>query len=270
MPRVRLDIAYDGTDFSGWAAQPGRRTCQGVLEAAISTVMRTPVRVTVAGRTDAGVHATGQVAHVDLADDPEPRLEHRLSSLVRERDLVVRAATVAPEGFDARFSALHRRYEYRIQTRVADPLARRTSAFVPQELDVEAMSRAAAVLVGLHDFAAFCKPREGATTIRTLQAFTWEARGDMLVAAVRADAFCHSMVRSLVGACVGVGEGRMDLAQAAALLEVPERSNGFRLMPAQGLTLVEVGYPPDAELAAQAQRARARRSAEDLRAAAGA
>lgn len=270
MPRVRLDIAYDGTDFAGWAAQPGLRTCQGVLEAALATVERQQVRVTVAGRTDAGVHASGQVAHADLGEEPDARLAHRLSSLVPERDLVVRAVAVAPEGFDARFSAVHRRYEYRIQTRVADPLVRRTSAFVPRALDVEAMAAAAELLVGLRDFAAFCKPREGATTIRTLQSFAWEARGDLLVATVQADAFCHSMVRSLVGACVAVGEGRLGLAQAVALLDATGRSSAFRMMPAAGLTLVEVGYPGDDELAAQAERARRRRSADDVRAAAGA
>ncbi|MFC7432322.1 MULTISPECIES: tRNA pseudouridine(38-40) synthase TruA [unclassified Agrococcus] len=268
MPRVRLDIAYDGTDFAGWAAQPGLRTCQGVLEAALATVTRRPVRVTVAGRTDAGVHATGQVAHVDLDGVPDARLAHRLSSLVPERDLVVRAVTLAPDGFDARFSATHRRYAYRIQTRVADPLERRTSAFVPRSLDVGAMAAAAELLVGLHDFAAFCKPRDGATTIRTLQAFAWEARGDMLVASVQADAFCHSMVRSLVGACVAVGEGRLGVAEAVALLAAPGRSSAYRMMPAAGLTLVEVGYPDDAELAAQAERARRRRTADDVRAAA--
>ncbi|QCR20047.1 tRNA pseudouridine(38-40) synthase TruA [Agrococcus sp. SGAir0287] len=264
MPRVRLDLAYDGTDFAGWAAQPGLRTCQGVLEDALHTVTRRAVRVTVAGRTDAGVHASGQVAHVDLDGPPDPRLAHRLTSLVREGDLVVRSAALAPAGFDARFSAVHRRYEYRIQTRVADPLVRRTSAFVPRALDDAAMQRAADVLVGLHDFAAFCKPREGATTIRSLQAFSWAREGDLLVASVQADAFCHSMVRSLVGACVAVGEGRLGLAQAAALLDARGRSSAFRMMPAAGLTLVEVGYPPDDELAAQAERARARRSAADV------
>lgn len=269
MTRVRLDLAYDGTDFAGWAAQPGLRTCQGVLEHALATVVRRPIRVTVAGRTDAGVHASGQVAHVDLDEVPDPRLAHRLSSLVPERDLVVRSVAVAPAGFDARFSAVHRRYEYRIQTRVADPLARRTSALVPRTLDDDAMQRAADVLVGLHDFAAFCKPREGATTIRSLQSFTWQRQDDLLVATVQADAFCHSMVRSLVGACVAVGEGRLGLADAVALLDADGRSSAFRMMPAAGLTLVEVGYPADDELAAQAERARARRTAADVTAAAG-
>lgn len=272
MPRIRLDLAYDGSDFAGWAAQPGLRTCQGELERALATVAREPVRVTVAGRTDAGVHASGQVAHADvpvaLATDVAERgqrMAHRLSRLAApEGDLVVRAAAIAPAGFDARFSAVSRSYRYRIVTGPADPLERRTAAHVPQPLELDVMRRAAAALVGLRDFAAFCKPREGATTIRELRAFSWEQQGQVLTASLTADAFCHSMVRALVAACVRVGEGRLGLAQAAALLEERRRSPLTGLMPARGLTLVEVGYPPDDALAAQADRTRARRSADDL------
>lgn len=260
MPRIRLDVAYDGTDFVGWAAQPGLRSCQGVLEEALATIARQPVTTTVAGRTDAGVHATGQVVHADVPFAHEPRIAHRLSSLVRAGDLVVTRASVAPDGFDARFSATYRRYEYRIVTEVADPIARRFAAFVPRGLDLAAMQDAAASMLGLRNFAAFCKPREGATTIRTLQSFAWARGGRMLTATVQADAFCHSMVRSLVGACVAVGEGRLGLAAAVELLDSPVRSSAYRMMPARGLTLVEVGYPPDAELAAQAERTRARRA----------
>lgn len=271
MPRIRLDLAYDGTDFAGWAAQPGLRTCQGELERALSTVAREQVRVVVAGRTDAGVHASGQVAHADLPESVaiEPRLAHRLSRLAApEGDVVVRAVSLAPEGFDARFSAVSRSYRYRIVTGSADPLERRTAAHVPQALDVDAMRRAADALVGLRDFAAFCRPREGATTIRRLVSFDWavdeSVDGAMLTASLEADAFCHSMVRALVAACVRVGEGRMGLAEAAALLDERARSPRTGLMPAHGLTLVAVGYPPDDELAAQAERARARRSPDDL------
>ena len=267
MPRIRLDLAYDGTDFAGWAAQPGLRTCQGELERALSTVAREQVRVVVAGRTDAGVHASGQVAHADLPDSVaiEPRLAQRLSRLAApEGDLVVRSVAPAPAGFDARFSALSRSYRYRIVTGPLDPLARRWAAHMPRPLDVDAMRRTAEALVGLHDFAAFCRPREGATSIRRLVAFAWSAEGAMLTASLTADAFCHSMVRALVSACVRVGEGRMGLAEAAALLDERARSPRTGLMPPHGLTLVEVGYPPDAELAAQAERARARRSPDDL------
>ncbi len=267
MPRIRLDLAYDGGGFSGWAAQPGLRTCQGELERALSTVAREPVRVVVAGRTDAGVHASGQVAHADVPDalGVEPRLAHRLSRLAApEGDLVVRSVGLAPAGFDARFSAVSRSYRYRIVAGPADPLERRTAAHVPQPLDVDAMRRAAEALVGLRDFAAFCRPREGATTIRHLRAFSWAQEGPLLTASLTADAFCHSMVRALVGACVRVGEGRLGLAEAAALLDERSRSPRTGLMPPHGLTLVAVGYPPDDELAAQAERARARRSADDV------
>ncbi|ERG63891.1 hypothetical protein L332_05325 [Agrococcus pavilionensis RW1] len=272
MPRLRLDLAYDGGGFAGWAAQPGLRTCQGELERALSTVAREAIRVTVAGRTDAGVHASGQVAHADVPDAlaadagrrPE-RLAHRLSRLAApEGDLVVRGVSIAPPGFDARFSATSRSYRYRIVTGPADPLERRTAAHVPHGLDVEAMRRAAAALVGLRDFAAFCRPREGATTIRELREFSWAQHGQLLTASLTADAFCHSMVRALVAACVRVGEGRLGLAQAVALLDERRRSPLTGLMPAHGLTLVGVGYPPDEGLAQQAERARARRSASDL------
>ncbi|QUW17615.1 tRNA pseudouridine(38-40) synthase TruA [Agrococcus sp. Marseille-Q4369] len=272
MPRLRLDLAYDGGGFAGWAAQPGLRTCQGVVERALSTIAREPIRVTVAGRTDAGVHASGQVAHADVPDalaadatERAERVAHRLSRLAApEGDLVVRAVSLAPPGFDARFSAVSRSYRYRIVTGPADPLERRTAAHVPHGLDVEAMRRAAEALVGLRDFAAFCRPREGATTIRELREFSWMREGQLLTASLTADAFCHSMVRALVAACVRVGEGRMGLAQAAALLDERQRSPLTGLMPAHGLTLVAVGYPPDEGLAQQAERARARRSASDL------
>ncbi|MEV7528097.1 tRNA pseudouridine(38-40) synthase TruA [Agrococcus sediminis] len=272
MPRIRLDLAYDGGGFAGWAAQPGLRTCQGELERALATVAREPVRVTVAGRTDAGVHASGQVAHADVPAALAPataqegeRLALRLSRLAsREGDLVVRGVSLAPAGFDARFSAVSRSYRYRIVTGPADPLERRTAAHVPQPLDADAMARCAEALVGLRDFAAFCRPREGATTIRELRDFTWRRDGQLLTASLTADAFCHSMVRALVAACVRVGEGRLGLAQAAALLQERRRSALTGLMPARGLALVAVGYPPDAELAAQADRARARRSEADL------
>ncbi|WAC66653.1 tRNA pseudouridine(38-40) synthase TruA [Agrococcus sp. SL85] len=267
MPRLRLDLAYDGGGFSGWAVQPGLRTCQGELERALATIVREPVRIVVAGRTDAGVHASGQVTHVDVPEGLEvvPRLAHRISRLAApEGDLVVRAVALAPRGFDARFSAVSRSYRYRIVTGPADPLERRTAAHVPGPLDVDAMRRAAEALVGLRDFAAFCKPREGATTIRELRELAWTQDGPLLTASLTADAFCHSMVRAIVSACVRVGEGRMGLAEAAALLDERSRSARTGLMPPHGLTLVSVGYPPDEGLAAQAARARALRSADDV------
>lgn len=277
--RVRLDLAYDGTDFAGWAKQPSLRTVQGELERALATVFHgDEPRVTTAGRTDAGVHASGQVAHVDLNPDALDRLGRRRSrghdrpleamETLRRRingiagqagDLVVSRVVMAPPGFDARFGALWRRYEYRLadDASTRDPLQRRRTAWVSGVHEVEAMDAAAAVLLGFRDFAAFCRPREGATTIRTLQSFTWrrDAAG-VLVAEVQADAFCHSMVRALVGACAAVGDGRMSLTDLLEARDAAVRTNRFAVMPARGLTLAEVGYPDDVELLARAEQTR--------------
>ncbi|WP_159606547.1 tRNA pseudouridine synthase A, partial [Agromyces humi] len=179
-----------------------------------------------------------------------------------DADVVITHAERAPAGFDARFSAVWRRYEYRVADASAerDPLARRRTAVRPKHLDERAMDAAAASLVGLHDFAAFCRPREGATTIRTLQSYRWTRASDgVLVATLQADAFCHSMVRALVGACVAVGEGRLDEDEPEALLRAAERTSAFTVMPAKGLVLTEVGYPDDAELEARAAQTRRRR-----------
>ncbi|MFF2494420.1 tRNA pseudouridine(38-40) synthase TruA [Agromyces sp. NPDC058064] len=284
--RIRLGIAYDGTDFKGWAAQPGLRTVQGTLEGALATLFRrerVAPRLTVAGRTDAGVHALGQVAHLDVPaaayanvtrrrrgeaasglDDPAAVLLRRVTGILgtADADVVVTHAESAPAGFDARFSAVWRRYEYRVADANAlhDPLVRNRTVRYPRELDVEAMDRAAGRLLGLHDFAAYCKPREEATTIRTLQAYGWRrAEGGVLVATLQADAFCHSMVRALVGACVAVGEGRLADDGPERLLAEAERTSAFKVMPAKGLVLTEVGYPDDAELEARALQTRARR-----------
>ncbi|WP_081793856.1 tRNA pseudouridine(38-40) synthase TruA [Intrasporangium chromatireducens] len=277
--RLRLDLAYDGTDFSGWAAQPDRRTVEGVLTAALTTLFRSAerVRLTVAGRTDAGVHARGQVAHVDVDPEalallpgrstrtPEQALVSRLSGILPD-DVVVRDVTRAPAGFDARFAALERRYCYRIADpdAVRDPLRRRDTVGWRRPLDVDAMNAASRGLVGLRDFAAFCKRREGATTIRTLLEFSWRRLPDgVLAATVRADAFCHSMVRSLVGAVVPVGEGRRGVEWPAQAQGRGVRASEVLVMPAHGLSLEEVRYPPDAELAVRAEQARARRDGAD-------
>ena len=273
--RVRLDLAYDGTHFSGWAAQPGLRTVQGELTAALTTVLRSPepVRVTVAGRTDAGVHARGQVAHADLdaqawsrlpgrSDrEPGPSLVSRLGGVL-PHDIVVRRAALAPNGFDARFAALERRYVYRIADTgaVRDPLRRHDTVWWRKALDAKAMDEAARSLVGLRDFAAFCKQREGATTVRTLLEFSWTRLDDgVLAATVRADAFCHSMVRSLVGAVVPVGEGRREGDWPKELQSRRDRAPGIHVMPPHGLSLEEVVYPADEDLAARASLTRARR-----------
>jgi tRNA pseudouridine38-40 synthase len=260
--RVRLDVSYDGTDFSGWAVQPKRRTVQGVLESALATVLRLPaVSLTVAGRTDAGVHASGQVAHCDLPGPLPERLLHKLAGILPP-DVRVNGLRVVPVDFDARFSALWRRYEYLIGDAPggADPLTRRQLLAWPRRLDVAAMADAAGRLVGLHDFVAFCRRREGATTVRALQRLEVERVGDRIVCTVVADAFCHSMVRSLVGALLAVGEGRRPVDWPASLLARDRRADDVSVAAAHGLTLVEVGYPADDELAARAAETRARRA----------
>jgi tRNA pseudouridine38-40 synthase len=275
--RIRIDLAYDGGDFHGWAVQPGLRTVQREVESALATVLRVPdVAVVCAGRTDTGVHARGQVLHTDLADDvlagvaargADTALEGLLRRLngVLPADVRVRRVVEAPPGFDARFGALWRRYAYRIADRpdALDPLHRGHVLAWPRELDVDAMSEASALLVGHHDFAAFCKRREGATTIRTLLDLAWDrAESGVLVGTVRADAFCHSMVRSLVGCLVAVGVGRRPPAWAGEVLRAAVRDPAVAVVHAHGLTLEEVRYPADAELAARAEQTRAKRVAD--------
>jgi tRNA pseudouridine38-40 synthase len=289
LTRLRMDIAYDGTDFSGWSKQPGLRTVQGEIEGRLATVLKRfgpAPTLTVAGRTDAGVHALGQVAHLDLtpaqvasldtpqrgkrAESEDRSTEARASRLARRlngiaglsSDLYISGVTVAPEGFDARFSAVWRRYEYRVADTAAirNPLLRNNTLWYPAELDIDLMNTAADELLGLHDFAAYCKPREGATTIRTLQGFRWDRDQDgTLIARLQADAFCHSMVRALVGATLGVGERKLAADRAGGILKAKERTSEFKVVPAKGLTLLEVGYPDARDLAARAEQTRARR-----------
>jgi tRNA pseudouridine38-40 synthase len=265
--RLRLDIAYDGTEFAGWAVQAGQRTVAGVLDEALSTVFRTPVRLRAAGRTDAGVHATGQVSHVDVPTDAllhaYPRtaragdseflpLVRRLSRFLPQDVRVLDIRRAAP-GFDARFSALRRHYVYRLSTAPhgVEPQETRFVTAWPRPLDVDAMAVASRDLVGLRDFAAFCRPREGATTIRDLQRLDWSRDGDRVTAYITADAFCWSMVRSLVGALLAVGEHRREPGWCAGLLTSTRRSSDFAAAPAHGLTLVGVDYPPDDQLEAR-------------------
>ena len=267
--RLRLDLGYDGTDFSGWALQPGLRTVQGVLCEALATVFRTDrVALTVAGRTDAGVHASAQVAHCDLeltlwqpqADKAVRRLAGLLPSDVR-----VFAIRPAPPDFDARFAALWRRYCYRISDSDfgVEPLRRHDTVAWRRSLDIDAMQQAAQHLLGLHDFSAFCRRRDGATTIRRLQQLDVVRDGHLIEVLVQADAFCHSMVRSLVGGLAAVGEGRRGIDWPGSLLTLGTRADQISVAPAHGLTLVEVGYPPDEELARRAAETRAVRDAND-------
>jgi tRNA pseudouridine38-40 synthase len=263
--RLRLSIGYDGTALHGWARQPGQRTVQGDLEQALATVLRCPVDLTVAGRTDAGVHATGQVAHCDVPREPwveqGTRLVRRLRGVLPP-DIAVPAVTEAPPEFDARFGALARHYVYRLTDAPwgPPPLRRADTVGWPRTLDADVMADAAALLLGEHDFAAFCRRREGATTIRTLLALDVERTGNLITIAASADAFCHSMVRSLVGALSAVGEGRRPPEWPVGLFARTERSSEVPVAPAAGLTLVRVDYPRDEELAARARVARARRA----------
>ncbi|SCL40806.1 tRNA pseudouridine38-40 synthase [Micromonospora pallida] len=251
--RLRLDVAYDGGGFSGWAAQPERRTVAGVLTATLDLVLGagTATGLTVAGRTDAGVHASGQVCHLDLPAEVwqthQGALLRRLARLL-PADVRVRAMTEVPADFDARFSATFRRYEYRVTDARwgAEPLRRHEVLAWPRPLDLTALNAAAAGLVGEHDFAAYCKRKDNATTLREVTRLDWRRDPDgLLVATVQADAFCQAMVRSLVGAMLVAGDGRRPVDWPAGLLTRRERSNEVTVAPAHGLTLVAVGYPDD-------------------------
>ena len=262
--RLRLDLSYDGTDFSGWAVQPARRTVAGVLLEALARLVGadTPLGLTVAGRTDAGVHATGQVCHIDLPVERwaelSPSLLRRLGALMPP-DARVRALTPVPPTFDARFSATFRRYEYRVADTPwgPEPLRRTDTLGWLRPLDLERLRAAAAGLVGEHDYAAYCKRKEHATTVRAISHLDWRREPDgVAVATVQADAFCQAMVRSLVGAMLTVGDGRRDPAWPATLLTLRERSSEVTVAPARGLTLIAVGYPDEAEYAERADATR--------------
>jgi tRNA pseudouridine38-40 synthase len=254
--RLRIDIAYDGTAFFGWAAQPDKRTIQDLVEDAIARISRSDVESVVAGRTDAGVHATGQVIHVDLPDALFSEglsyidLRYKLNRILDE-DVRIMQISDAPDGFHARFSALRRIYIYKIldANEVIPPLSRYDVAPWYRPLDVELMNTASALVLGHHDFAAFCKFKEGGTTIRTLEKYQWHRdETGLLVAEVIADAFCYSMVRNLVGAVVCVADGRKDPSWMAELLANKERVSDSLVFPARGLSLTQVDYPSDQEL----------------------
>ena len=279
--RLRMNIAYDGTDFSGWAKQPGLRTVQGVIEDAVGQLTRSEQnpQLTVGGRTDAGVHARGQVAHVDVTEaqlrgwlrrdfNPEALdtdlMTRRLNGLIKRSGVDARVLSIAlvSADFDARFSAAWRRYEYRIADSHAtyDPLARLITTTVSYALDDELLQRASDSLLGLRDFSSFCKPREGASSIRTLQHFSWvRDHSGVLIGTIQADAFCHSMVRALVGAVTAVAAEKLSERELSELVEARERTSRFKVMPAHGLSLEEIGYPPENEFGSRQVFTRARR-----------
>lgn len=278
--RIRLDLAYDGTDFHGWAKQgtSDLRTVQKVLEDNLSMVLRETVELTVAGRTDAGVHAAGQVAHFDIPahaleqrsiDGDPSKLVRRLGRLLPD-DIRVHGVRFGEPGFDARFSAMRRHYIYRITTHPAGalPTRRHDTAQWPKPVELERMQLAADALLGLHDFVAFCKAKPHATTVRELQKFAWkdvstDIEPQVYEAHVVADAFCWSMVRSLVGSCMAVGEGRRGSGFTAELLDASERSPMVPVAPAKGLSLVGVDYPSADKLQERALETRAVREFPD-------
>lgn len=291
--RIRLDLAYDGNAYKGWAHQPGLRTVEGELRAALATIIRREVPVVVAGRTDAGVHARGQVVHLDLERrewealardrdiDPAVAMVRRLNGVLRaaEGAVVVFSATSVLQSFDARFSALTRTYTYRIADRLAlrDPLRRHDTAWIepsrkyargavkqgkqnPHQLNDRLMDAEATSVLGLHDFGSFCRPREHSSTIRELTEFSITRGADSVITArITADAFCHHMVRALIGACLDVGEGRRRPGWLLSRLSTPSWDEKVRLAPPQGLVLEAVAYPAEELLAERAEQTRARR-----------
>ena len=281
--RFKVDFAYDGTDFNGWAKQPGLRTVEGCFLAALEQIFDTSgdsYGLTVAGRTDAGVHARHQVLHFDLTasqiarlgrfatdDLIEGAIRDRLNSLLDD-DIRVFSAEVAPEGFDARFAATYRRYRYRIAdgAAVKDPIEARSTLWTRKQLDLLEMQAAALKLYGLHDFASFCRPRPFSTTIREVRDIQVIRRTDensVVEIHLLADAFCHNMVRSIVGALIAVGEGRASVGDIDARLKAADRTSSYKVVSAKGLTLMEIGYPPAAEMAAQVARAKDTRTLDD-------
>ena len=253
--RLRIDLAYDGTNFYGWGKQPDRRSVQEEVEKAIGTITQTKIDSIVAGRTDAGVHATGQVIHVDVPENINlDEIAYKLNRILDE-DVRILKVSIAPEAFHARFSALRRSYTYKILDKnlPIPPINRFDIASWYRPLDADLMNKASALVLGHHDFAAFCKFREGGTTIRTLEKFQWEREGDLLVASIVADAFCYSMVRNLVGAVVCVADGRKEPAWIGELLENKERVSDSLVFPARGLTLSFVEYATNDQLLERAK-----------------
>ncbi len=274
LTRFRVDFAYDGTNYTGFAKQPGHRTVQGDLLAAMTTIFgetSNDFAMRVAGRTDAGVHAANQVVHVDLSPAQIKRLGRSFNVVAKlnhmlSEEIRVHKFEPAAAGFDARFSAIYRRYRYQISDDFApkDPQQMRYVLNLTYALDPVAMNDAAQILIGLGDFASFCKSREGATTIRNLKRIRVKRNAQNIIEIeLKADAFCHNMVRSIVGALIAVGAGRATKDDLKRTFERAKRVETYKVVEPKGLTLIEIGYPAESRLAYQAERARARRTLDE-------
>jgi tRNA pseudouridine38-40 synthase len=246
VPTVRLLLAYDGTEFRGWAAQrdPQVRTVEGVLTSALERVVRESPRLSVAGRTDAGVHARGQVASFVTSSTVAPdRIQTALNGMLGP-EVVVRDGSYAPNGFDARFSATAREYRYEVDTaEIPDPFVARYVWHRPEPLSVTAMREGGSHLIGSHDFRSFCRhPGGDRSTVRDVQRLAISRRREHVTITIRANAFLHQMVRSIVGTLVGVGQGRIAPGEVGTILAARDRAGAGQPAPSKGLTLERVAY----------------------------
>ncbi|NBQ59835.1 MAG: tRNA pseudouridine(38-40) synthase TruA [Actinobacteria bacterium] len=244
--RLRVDLTYDGTNFSGWAKQPNQRTIQEEFEKALTTILRTPVTTIVAGRTDAGVHAKHQVLHSDIPIDSQiDNLTFRLNQFLTDEIRVLRTAW-APVNFHARFTAQSRTYQYKIIDggQVTAPLDRYDSVEWFRKLDINLMNLGSNLLLGEHDFFAYCKFREGGSTVKNLLKFEWHRdENSIVIGEIQANSFRYNMVRNLVGAAVCVGEGRFEPKWMKKVLDERLRVSDSYVFPAKGLTLISISYP---------------------------
>jgi tRNA pseudouridine38-40 synthase len=240
---VRLDLEYDGGGFRGWAAQPGLRTVQGELEKALATVLREPVQLTVAGRTDTGVHALGQVASFETAAELPPDLARSLNG-VGPDDIAITAAAVVDDGFNARHDARSRSYRYRLLARRSpSPFEQGRALWWPHRVDREALAACAVALVGTHDFTAFTPTQTDHVRFeRDVLAASWQQQDEILSFRIEADAFMRNMVRALVGTMLETASGRRSVENFAGLLEGAPRTAGGDTAPPHGLYLEAVSY----------------------------